>query len=248
MLTPLALLLLTTTLAQAADPLASNLLPRASLPAARTVGVDVGAISTLASICSSPVPLEDGTDMGGGGCENTLISIGGPSLRADLPVGNRGALELRGSWLGAAGERDPVASAFLRVRAYGTEAVTVTPWVGGLKVLPVTSDDTGNPGIWAAGAALDAGGTHVRVDLSVPFVVLLEADGSTDFVPFGLPALFSEAGVRFRVAPGHTVRAGLASLAPGMAWRGEFKQVAVEVAVHGVYNVLLTRASVSKTF
>jgi hypothetical protein len=249
MLTPLALTLVAS-LAHAADGPASNLLPRAGLPAARTVGVEVWGMTTTATVCAEPAMSPDGTTTFGGGCEDTMDVLGGPSLRADLPVGDRGAVELRGGWIGDEGEGVPVASAFLRVRAYGNDSVTVTPWVGGVKVLPglFGSNFGGSAGLWAAGAAVDAGGEKVRVDLSIPVVALVEEDFETEFIPFGLPALFSEAGVRVQIAPGHSLRAGTASLAPGVSWRGEFEKASVEVAIHGVYDVVLARASVAKTF
>jgi hypothetical protein len=247
MLTPLALALVAS-LAHAADGPASNVFPRATLPTARRVGVEAWGMATLGTECVYAQPSPDGTSSFDGGCRDTFDPIGGPALRVDLPVGDRAALDLRGGWVGGDGEGVPVATAFLRVRAYESGAVTLTPWVGGGKLLPIADESTDSVGLWAAGLAVDAGGEKVRVDLSAPVVALLEVDFESEFIPVGIPTLFSEAGVRFEVAKGHAVRVGTASLAPGVSWQGRFEQATVEVALHGFSQAGFARASVSRTF
>jgi hypothetical protein len=215
MLTLLTLVALVAT-AQA-SPLAAVLFPAATIPDAREVSVEGYALAATSTVCDTSYPSS---------CSDGTTLVGGPALRAQVPLHPRVGVDLRGGMLRANGTSSFFGMVTVKGSVVATPAIHVTPWASAVRLI-----DEGVIGI--AGLSVDAGGDRVRADMSVPVGVALFTDGDVEVVPPYIPPAFSELGVRYRVNEHHTVRLGtLSVVAPGVGWQGTFGPTTIEAALH----------------
>jgi hypothetical protein len=202
-----------------ASPLAAVIFPAAMIPTQREVSIEGFGLAATRSVCAQPVETW-------GNCSDTTSLVGGPALRGQVPLHPRVGVDLRGGVLFDHGDPLFLGMATVKASVVATEAIHVTPWASGVRLI-----DDGVVGM--AGVSLDAGGDRVRADLSVPLGVALFESGDMEVVPPFIPPAFSELGVRYRVNEHHTVRIGTLSIvAPGVSWQGTFGDTVVEAALH----------------
>lgn len=202
-----------------AEPPSAFFLPGAQDAARGDAGLSGGVMGLLAA--EDPWALPAGFVRGDLALSDR-VQLNGFAMTGVMASPEWGPVGLRGS-SGLASVTVPAVG--VRVQAVRQPRVNVAPWlyVAGLATLSGSGGPRGGA-LTLAGLAVDAGGERLRVDLSLPVVGgafpvpgVAQGDGMV-FWPWLAP-VFSEAGLSWRVHPGHTLRLSMTSFAPGLGWR-----------------------------
>ena len=209
--------------------------PAALLPEAPTAMAGIGgAAFKLTGFCLST-----------GGCTRTWGIAGAASIGADVPVGE--GMAVRAQAFGAAADSDPLGGLWVSLRGPVVEErrLVVSPWVAaGMGIFYGEMTSAG-----LAGLAIDAGGDHVRVDVSLPLVGAV-ADPDSGVEPFYLEpiAVIGEFGVRWEVGERSSLRAGMSGVLPGVDWQRQIGDDGkrLQIGVHGLGFVNTMRIGFSQ--
>mgnify|MGYP001570873387 CR=1 FL=1 len=107
------------------------------------------------------------------------------------------------------------------------------------------SDFSGGDGVIAGGGALSARWERVALDVTMPLFAINDPEEETAFF---LPVVFSEVSMSFAVGKGHSLRVGMASLAPGVGWQYDGGHLLVRADVHSLGVISVGRAEVGARF
>ncbi|GDX83126.1 hypothetical protein LBMAG42_49370 [Deltaproteobacteria bacterium] len=107
------------------------------------------------------------------------------------------------------------------------------------------ADFTNADGVIAGGGMLSARWERVALDVSVPVFAINDPE---EEVPFYLPLALSEGSVSFALGKGHSLRVGMASLAPGVGWQYDGGHLLARADVHSLGMISVGRAEVGARF
>jgi len=183
--------------------------------------------------------------MGSGDCGGMWGIGGAASLGADVPVGE--GMAVRAQAFGAAADSDPLGGLWVSLRGPVVEErrLVVSPWVAAGMGIFYGEFTSGG----LAGLAIDTGGDHVRVDVSIPLVGAV-ADPDSGVEPFYLEpiAVIGEFGVRWEVGERSSLRAGMMGILPGVDWQRQIGDNGkrLQIGVHGLGFVNTARVGFSQ--
>ena len=92
---------------------------------------------------------------------------------------------------------------------------------------------------------LSARWERVALDVSVPIFAFNDPEEET---PFYLPLALSEGSVSFALGRGHSLRVGMASLAPGVGWQYDGGRLLMRADIHSLGVISVGRAEVGARF
>lgn len=167
-------------------------------------------------------------------CGSSTDLIAGPMLSASYAPDPHLTMHAMGIYAPSANGFIGVAD--LRVDAIAHPNIHFGPWVGAMT--------TGELPLVFGGLAVETGWEHVRFDTSMPLVGI----GDGDFMTPDEIFYFAEAGVSFGFGEHHSLRLGMASVAPGIGWRSQFGPAFVEARLHTIGSFTAGNVLVGASF